>query len=56
MGESIKKGEFMTKIFIWIMLNEVLKTCKNSYLLMYIKEAKVKQLEIEGLVASYNFS
>ena len=56
MGESIKKGEFVTKIFISIMLNEVLKSCKKSYLLMYIKEAKVKQLETEGLVASYNFS
>ena len=52
LGESIKKVEFVTKIFFLIMVNQVLKTCKKSYLLMHIK-AKVKQQETKGLVASY---
>ena len=34
LSESVKKGKFMTKIFFQIMLNEVLKICKNWYLLM----------------------
>ena len=54
MDESIKKGEIVTKIFNLIMVNEVLKTCKKSYLLMYIK-AKIKQEETKGLVVSRNF-
>ena len=42
LGESIKKGEFATNFFFPIKVSEVLKTCKKSNLLMYIK-AKVKQ-------------
>ena len=47
-GESIKKGEFVTKTFFLIIVIEVLKT----YLLMCIK-AKVKQQETKGLIVSY---
>ena len=53
-SEVIKKGGFVPKIFILIMVNEVLKTCKKSYLLIYIK-AKLNQQEIKGLVVSRNF-
>ena len=35
-SESVEKGNFVTKIFSQIiMLNEVLKGCQKSYLLMY---------------------
>ena len=37
------------------MVGEVLKTCKKSYLLMYIK-AKVKQQETKGVVVSCYFN
>ena len=54
--ESIKKVEFVTKMFFPIMLSEVLKTCKKSYLLMYIYiKTKAKQQEAKGLVVSCNF-
>ena len=53
-GESIKKVEFVTKIFFLAMVSGVLKTCKKSYLLMYIK-AKVKQQETKGVVVSCYF-
>ena len=49
LGEAIKKAGFFTKIFFSIMVSEVLKTCKKSYLLMYIR-VKVKQQETTGLV------
>ena len=44
LGESIKNVEFVRKIFFLIMMSEVVKTCKKSYLLMHIK-AKVKHQE-----------
>ena len=54
LGEFIKKREFVTKIFISIMVDEVLKTCKKCYLLMYIK-TKVKQQEAKGQVVPCYF-
>ena len=54
MGESIKRRICDENIFPK-MVNEVLKTCKKSYLLIYIKKAKVKQQETKGLVVSCNF-
>ena len=53
-SEVIKKGGFVPKIFILIMVNEVLKTCKKSYLLTYIK-VKLKQQETKGLAVSCKF-
>ena len=29
LGESVKKGKILTKIFFQIMFNKVLKSCKN---------------------------
>ena len=40
--ESIKKVKFVTKIFFPIMVSEVLKTCKKSYLLMHIYKSQSK--------------
>ena len=53
LNESDKKGKFMTKIFFQIMLNKLLKCCKN---ISADVKVEVKQQEIKELVAvNYSF-
>ena len=49
MGESVKKGKFMTEIFFQKMLNEVLKSCKK--MMFTDVKADVKQQEVKEPVA-----
>ena len=43
LGESVKKGKFIMKIFFQMMLNEVLKSCKKWCLLSWCKTARNKR-------------
>ena len=53
LGESVKKGKFVMKMFFQIMLNKILKNSKND--ICWCK-ADVKQPETKELVAvSCNF-